>query len=331
MDDPIVNFSIVTFNRLEMTKKCLFSLKKYTNIPHKVTVVDNCSTDGTREFLLKLREGGLIDNLFLLKKNMGVSCASNFGFDYSPAPLYMKLDNDMEILKNNWIVDIIDLWARNAKVAILGPKLGLGKPYFYSVRLESGDLVDVNKHNLPGAATIISRDVFQTLGYWNEDYGLYGEEDADYSHRAKLAKYLLVSYDSNALLNHLGTEQNTQIDYSDYKMEQRRKNLNPAKGINKFALYCYLYDKGLLSLYCPRRYVPVIRGDDVDFTVDQDFLVRKKFVAACAKTIAAIPPAGFNDTIHSDAFVARLQAMKDAMRVSDPGLRAQEPTSGNAL
>ena len=42
---------IVTHNRLNELKNCLKYLNKQTKKPDKILVVDNCSTDGTNEFL----------------------------------------------------------------------------------------------------------------------------------------------------------------------------------------------------------------------------------------------------------------------------------------
>lgn len=42
---------IVTYNRLEKLKKCLAAYDEQTFLPHKIIIVDNCSTDGTKDFL----------------------------------------------------------------------------------------------------------------------------------------------------------------------------------------------------------------------------------------------------------------------------------------
>ncbi|WP_353118278.1 glycosyltransferase [Nitratidesulfovibrio sp.] len=315
MESPAVNFTIPTFNRLELTKRCIFSLKRHVHVPSRITVVDNCSTDGTREFLVKLHEHGVIDHLCLLRKNMGVSCASNFGFDVCPTPLYMKLDNDIEVTDPRWILDILDLWSADPEVAFLGPRLGAPKAALYDVTLGSGRTVTATRRSLTGSATAIARDVFNILGYWNEDYGLYGEEDADYSHRAKLARFLLVCYASEGRIRDLGTPPSTQADYNSYKSAQRRKNLVPRTGINKFALYCYLYEHGILELHCPRRYLPAINGYDVKFSINPHFMLRKKVVTACARAIGALPDAMFASALGSEDFVAALTATAAEVRL----------------
>ncbi len=46
-----VNCVIVTYNRLALLKECLAAIEKQTYPVHKIIVIDNCSTDGTEEYL----------------------------------------------------------------------------------------------------------------------------------------------------------------------------------------------------------------------------------------------------------------------------------------
>lgn len=76
-----VSIIIPTFNQLEFTKLCLNSIVKNTwDIEHEVVVVDNASTDGTREFL---RQNGVfcLEN----RENLGVAKAWNQGIKASRA------------------------------------------------------------------------------------------------------------------------------------------------------------------------------------------------------------------------------------------------------
>ena len=62
-----VNCVIVTYNRLALLKECLAAIEKQTYPIHKVIVIDNCSTDGTKEYLkayacLLYTSGTLTDN-----------------------------------------------------------------------------------------------------------------------------------------------------------------------------------------------------------------------------------------------------------------------------
>ena len=47
---------IVTYNRLELLKECLLCIDKQVKKFDSVLIVDNYSTDGTREYLKNLME-----------------------------------------------------------------------------------------------------------------------------------------------------------------------------------------------------------------------------------------------------------------------------------
>lgn len=64
-----INCVVVTFNRLSLLKECLQALENQTYPIHRIVIVDNCSTDGTYEYL-----EGLKDAKYLIihsKENIG--------------------------------------------------------------------------------------------------------------------------------------------------------------------------------------------------------------------------------------------------------------------
>ena len=48
---PTINCVVVTYNRLNLLKENIQALKAQTFQLHTIFIIDNCSTDGTREFL----------------------------------------------------------------------------------------------------------------------------------------------------------------------------------------------------------------------------------------------------------------------------------------
>ena len=57
---------LLTFNKLEYTKKCIESIKKYTSGNYEIIVVDNNSTDGTKEWLIEQKNINYIFNKKML-------------------------------------------------------------------------------------------------------------------------------------------------------------------------------------------------------------------------------------------------------------------------
>jgi GT2 family glycosyltransferase len=77
MDNAVLT---VTHNCLELTKKCIESIRGQ-DAPTAIYVFDNCSTDGTREWLDTQLGDGFGWNGFP-DRNRGVSKAWNIGLDY---------------------------------------------------------------------------------------------------------------------------------------------------------------------------------------------------------------------------------------------------------
>jgi GT2 family glycosyltransferase/Flp pilus assembly protein TadD len=236
-----VNICIITFNRLNFTKQAIESLLKNTRYPHVITVVDNNSQDGTKEYLEKVKQEGIIKNLVLLDENVGVAKASNLAWKLEPnSKYYLKFDNDIVIQKPDWLssmVSVID------GIPQLGAIAYNFEPHSYPLTTLNGHSCRIKRHsNLGGACILIPRRTRDQLGYWCEDYGLYGEEDADYGERIRLKGLLNAYMEDENIGTHLpggkaahidlkslaardGTEEVIHHEYRQWKDDIRRKIL----------------------------------------------------------------------------------------------------------
>lgn len=75
MNKFTIGVVVVTYNRLEELKKSLLCYEEQTKKPEYLIVVDNCSTDGTVEYLKgwQQKDAGLKKELILLEENTGGS------------------------------------------------------------------------------------------------------------------------------------------------------------------------------------------------------------------------------------------------------------------
>jgi len=119
---PKISVIIPTYNRLELLKRSIDSIFNQTYKDFELIVVDDGSTDKTKEFCLN-------DNriIYLHQENQGVSAARNSGIKISKGEWITFLDSDdewlpnklekqMEYAKNNPNIKIIhsnEIWIRN--------------------------------------------------------------------------------------------------------------------------------------------------------------------------------------------------------------------------
>jgi GT2 family glycosyltransferase/Tfp pilus assembly protein PilF len=180
-----VNIGMVTYNRLEFTRQAIQAVLQYTDFPYVLTVVDNASQDGTREYLTELRRQGIINRLILLDDNIGVARASNLAWLAQPeAQFYLKLDNDIVIQKPHWLESMVQAVERIPKLGAVGYNF---EPVSYPVQKINGVSLRLKERGIMGGACfLVPQRVQRQFGYWCEDYGLYGEEDGDYCTRLAL-------------------------------------------------------------------------------------------------------------------------------------------------
>src|SRR5947209_14938759 len=94
MTEPTVCVSIVTFNSSRYIERCLQAVLKQQDVRLDVVVVDNASTDGTRDILEKF--SGRI-RLIANPKNAGFAEGQNQAIASSTAEWVLTLNPDVRL------------------------------------------------------------------------------------------------------------------------------------------------------------------------------------------------------------------------------------------
>jgi glycosyltransferase involved in cell wall biosynthesis len=119
MNQPKVTVIIVAYNAERIKnifKECLDSTLnlKYDN--YEVIVVNNGSTDRTKEILEDYEKDLRIINL---KKNIGISRARNIAYENSKSEFVLLLDSDV-IPEQDSLKELIKIGINNSKIGALG-------------------------------------------------------------------------------------------------------------------------------------------------------------------------------------------------------------------
>lgn len=93
-EDPSVHLVFIAYNRVDYTRKALASVLADPHEKFRLTIWDNASTDGTRDFLRDEVADPRIDEVVLSEKNRGQIVPVNAIWSASRSDLLGKLDND---------------------------------------------------------------------------------------------------------------------------------------------------------------------------------------------------------------------------------------------
>ena len=291
VSDPLVNITVTSYNRLASTRRCLESLQGTSGIAYTLTVVDNASADGSVEYLQELLAAGRIDRLLLCRRNAGVSVAANLGWAAVDTPYYVKLDNDVELLRDDWLTTLVSL-VENA------PDTGTMGYYIEDERPESSRGPSFAVAHSVGSCILIPRRVHEQLGFWNEEYGLYGIEDSDFSTRIATAGLTsrYAAYSERYIRHwHQPYRDNTELD----------RAIRVTHGVSdEYTAVFYfnnaLFGAGVRPVYVDRKYLPVLKDGVYSFAPNPEYLKRdarfvqerEAFVAAYLESVRAAEAGG---------------------------------------
>lgn len=236
---------IVTYNRLELTKQTLNCIFENTDYPYNLIFVDNASKDGTVEYLYeicgdKVNERGFLKSFKIQcnKQNLGIAVGRNQALQLSEGDWLSTMDNDVLVPKG-WLTNCINILNKNPRYGMLGVNM---ENYPYPLISTGGfEWQDKPKGNLGTACTVFNRTLHKMLGYFNTEYGLYGEEDADFGMRIRVLGLRLGYLKENG--KHVGEGDNDVGEYRAFKTACHKNNLK------KFNENCGAYMSGRKSLY----------------------------------------------------------------------------------
>lgn len=125
MSAPDISAIICTHNREEYLGEAIDSLLRQDFCHYEVIVVDNASSDRTRELVEERLKSPQLN--YVYEPTMGLSVARNTGAREARSPILAYLDDDA-VASPNWLRVIYEAFGQNEKLAIAGGKVTLLLP-----------------------------------------------------------------------------------------------------------------------------------------------------------------------------------------------------------
>ncbi|WP_246317038.1 glycosyltransferase [Paenibacillus agri] len=194
---------ILTYNKLEFTIDCIESIREYTTQgTYEIIVVDNASTDGSREWLSEQMDIITIFN----DENYGFPKGCNQGIEVATGENILLLNNDV-IVTTNWLDNLLLALNSSAEVGAVGA-ISNECTYYQNISVNYTNIEEmqefakkINIHNpseweqrikLVGFCMLIKRGVINEIGILDEIFSPGNFEDDDYSFRIMQAGYRLL-------------------------------------------------------------------------------------------------------------------------------------------
>ncbi|MCX7919851.1 MAG: glycosyltransferase family 2 protein [bacterium] len=223
---PQVAVIIASYNGESVIRLCLSSIQNsdYANI--NIVVVNNGSTDTTKQIIEQQFPDITLVNSPV---NLGFAGGYNLGIQSVPEAQYYFLVNDDVELAKNCISQIVQAFQNDARVGIIGCKIlypdkktiqHAGGIIYPNARTWHNGYEEEDKGQwdtmyepdyVTGAAFAFRQELIQRLGYLDESYRPIYFEETDYCYRAKRIGYKVV-YLPTALVYHY--ESRTTVKYS---------------------------------------------------------------------------------------------------------------------
>lgn len=161
--DKILTIFTPAYNRAYTLHKCYDSLKRQTNKSFKWLVVDDGSTDNTKDLVIKWKEEADFEINYIYKKNGGMHTAHNTAYENIDTELNVCIDSD-DYLTDDAVEIIVSEWerVRSNKLAGLGALNAFEDGNIIGIKfpdnLKSSKYFDIyNKYGVKGDKKFIYR------------------------------------------------------------------------------------------------------------------------------------------------------------------------------
>lgn len=200
----IISIIIATHNHLDLTKKCIKSIRKHASEPYEIIFVDNASTDGTVKWLQNQVRENKNYELIKNKENIGPVKAHNQGIILSRGEYILLLDNDV-VASDSWLSGMMSCLNRASTAGVVGAMSnnckGLqqvtDKSYhsfnylcnYAATFKEQFQYRRIPYRNIAGFCQLFKRSLVERIGLFDESFTIADFANDDFCLRASLAGY----------------------------------------------------------------------------------------------------------------------------------------------
>lgn len=250
-----ISIIVVTYNRIDLLKECIYNIKKNRKFIYKAYVVDNNSNDGTKEYLESI-DDDLFHSLYL-SDNIGGAGGFSYGlkyaFEHSTSDAFLLMDDDT-MIQSSTLDEMIKASNKlNGEFGFLASNVRWykdNKPSYLNIPEVSKDwTIDLDKLIIKISSSsfvsfLVSRIAVESLGLPIKEMFIWAD-DVEYSTRisSKFPSYLV----PNSIVIHKCKENNYGDDIVNCQMN--RIFYYQCMFRNRIYIYRKYYSKKILLLH----------------------------------------------------------------------------------
>jgi len=245
----IVDIVVPVHNQLDLTESFLSSLRRRTEHPYRLILVDNGS-DNLPESII---HGFPNSKIVRMKKNMGFAGGCNAGIKKGKNPLVAVINNDV-LLTSGWLTGLVRALASSPTIAAAAPcsNYASGDQQVDVGRFQNEDEMNrlacafARKYRcqvedvsfVSGISLLMRRDALNSIGTFDDRFGAGNYEDNDICLRFKNKGYRIVLVRDTFVYHHGNRTFNAlNIDY-EKQMERNRAVFEDKWKMDEYTLGC---------------------------------------------------------------------------------------------
>jgi len=214
---------ICTHNRggkLQAFLKSLGEMDKGENLSYEIVIVDNNSTDRTKEIINGFTERTLLNITYVFEANQGLSYARNKGVQEARGDILAFTDDDC-IPNKDWLINISKKFQADPLLAGIGGRVELYDKRDRAITIRTSQeisefkSVDQLYSLIAGCNMAFRRTVFDEIGVFDPVFGagtkLASSEDSDFLYRAYKKGFKIKYYPDILVLHNHGRRTDMQV------------------------------------------------------------------------------------------------------------------------
>lgn len=227
---PLVSILVVTYNSSDFIALCLESIRRNTAYPnYEVLIVDNNSTDGTKDILERYAAVDAHVQVTVFDTNSGFAAATNKAAARARGEYLLMLNADT-MVTSGWIARLMRHIGLDSTVGLVCPvtnfagnesKINVGYRNYeemeaFAFRLARENMgLALEVAMAPLFCALLPRRLWNEVGALDETFQIGMFEDDDFSYRVRQAGFRIVAAE-DCFVHHFGQGSFRKLNSSEY-------------------------------------------------------------------------------------------------------------------